>query len=275
MIPMRYSFVCPAPCNYQVTVDARNADEAVAIIIKEGVVHSKEVHPDMPEMTMEQLRNMVRSETIKAESTARSFAGGVLAIWFVLVFLLAEQGTFIRPQEAPPIPILLGFTIPLIVFLAAYLGLEAFRQLVLSVDLRVLTAIQAWRAGGLTFLALYAHGLLPGLFAWPAALGDIFIGVTAPLVMLALIRKPGFLASRLFVSWNIFGILDLFVAVGTGALSSGFISGLAGEATTGPMAQLPLVLIPAYFVPLFIMFHLAALFQARHFPESEYPAERS
>jgi hypothetical protein len=29
------------------------------------------------------------------------------------------------------------------------------------------------------------------------------------------------------------------------------------------MAQLPLVLIPAYFVPLFIMLHLAALFQAR------------
>jgi len=29
------------------------------------------------------------------------------------------------------------------------------------------------------------------------------------------------------------------------------------------MAQLPLVLIPAYFVPLFVMLHLAALFQAR------------
>jgi hypothetical protein len=33
--------------------------------------------------------------------------------------------------------------------------------------------------------------------------------------------------------------------------------------TTGPMAQLPLVLIPAYLVPLFVMLHLAALFQAR------------
>jgi hypothetical protein len=29
------------------------------------------------------------------------------------------------------------------------------------------------------------------------------------------------------------------------------------------MVQLPLVLIPAYFVPLFIMLHLAAIFQAR------------
>jgi hypothetical protein len=45
--------------------------------------------------------------------------------------------------------------------------------------------------------------------------------------------------------------------------SSGFVAGLAGEVTTGPMAQLPLVLIPAYFVPLFIMFHLTALLQAQ------------
>jgi hypothetical protein len=29
------------------------------------------------------------------------------------------------------------------------------------------------------------------------------------------------------------------------------------------MARLPLVLIPAYFVPLFVMLHLTALFQAR------------
>jgi hypothetical protein len=29
------------------------------------------------------------------------------------------------------------------------------------------------------------------------------------------------------------------------------------------MAQLPLVLIPAYLVPIFLMLHLAALFQAR------------
>ena len=38
---------------------------------------------------------------------------------------------------------------------------------------------------------------------------------------------------------------------------------LSGKITTGPMAQLPLVLIPAYFVPIFVMLHLAAFFQAR------------
>jgi hypothetical protein len=191
------------------------------------------------------------------------FIAIVLAIWFALVYLLGANEEFVRPPEVPPLPILLGATVPLALFVAAYLSWGAFRSSILAADLRLLIAIQAWRAGGLGFLALHAHGVLPGLFAWPAGLGDIAIGVTAPWVTLALIRRPTFVTSRLFVVWNLLGILDLVVAVSTGALSSGFVPGLVGEVTTAPMAQLPLVLIPAYLVPLFIMLHLAALFQAR------------
>ena len=87
--------------------------------------------------------------------------------------------------------------------------------------------------------------------------------MTAPWVALALLRRPGFAISRVFVVWNLLGILDLVVAVSVGGLSSAFASGAPGEVTTGPMAQLPLVLIPAYLVPLFVILHLAALFQAR------------
>ena len=187
----------------------------------------------------------------------------VLFFWLVLVFVLGARGVFVQPPDTPPFQILLGVLAPLIVFAAAYLGWGAFRALVLAADLRLLTAIQAWRAGGLSFLALYVHGILPGLFAWPAGLGDIAIGITAPWIALALIRRPAFAASRVFVVWNILGILDLVVAVITGAMISGFIPGLVGTVTTAPMAQLPLVLIPAYFVPLFIILHLIALFQAR------------
>jgi hypothetical protein len=247
---MKYSFSCPAPCNYEVMVDAKNDDEAVAKIIKEGAVHGKQVHPDTLPMTEEQLRNMVRSGMMKAQSTVRFLAGAVLAFWLALIFLLGVEGAFVPPPQAPPFPILLGVIVPLVVFVAAYLGSEAFRALILGADLRLLTTIQAWRAGGLGFLALYAHGVLPGLFAWPAGLGDIAIGVTAPWVALILVRRPTFVASPKFVAWNLFGILDLVVAVSTGALSSGFVFGLTGKVTTAPMAQLPLVLIPAYFVPM-------------------------
>jgi hypothetical protein len=198
----------------------------------------------------------------------RAIVVGVLALWFVAVFLLGAAGAFVRPPGTPPFPILLGATAPLVVFLAAYRVWPAFRAYVLSSDLPLAAAMQAWRAGGLGFLALYVHGVLPGAFAWPAGLGDIAIGVTAPWIALALVRRPGFATSRVFVAWNWFGILDLVVAVGTGGLHSALAS--AGEVTTGPMAVLPLVLIPAYLVPLFIMLHLAALSQARRQVSTEH-----
>jgi hypothetical protein len=90
--------------------------------------------------------------------------------------------------------------------------------------------------------------------------------VTAPWIVVALIHRPAFALGRGFAVWNLLGILDLVVAVSLGALNSGFVPGLAGTVTTAPKAQLPLVLIPAYLVPLFIMLHVAALLRARQHP---------
>jgi len=89
--------------------------------------------------------------------------------------------------------------------------------------------------------------------------------MSAPWIVLGLVRHPSFAASRRYVLWNILGILDLVVAVSLGAICSGFIPGITGTVTTGPMASLPLVLIPGYLVPLFIMLHFAGLAQARRF----------
>ena len=91
------------------------------------------------------------------------------------------------------------------------------------------------------------------------------IGVTAPLILLGLVRVSSFVISRRYVIWNLMGIVDLVVAVSMGTVCSGFLPGIIGNVTTSPMAQLPLVLIPAYLVPLFIMLHFTALSQARRF----------
>ncbi|MGO9567004.1 MAG: hypothetical protein ACLP5H_05635 [Desulfomonilaceae bacterium] len=194
-------------------------------------------------------------------SKAALVIAAVLGAWFALVFVLGASGRFVSPPGTPPIPIAIGVTAPIIIFFAAFRMSYTFRDLVLTADLRLCTGIQAWRFAGLGFLALYAQGALPGLFAWPAGLGDIAIGLTAPWVTLALIRRESFRFSSLFLVWNLLGILDLIVAVTTGVLSSGLATAIAGEITTAPMAQLPLVLIPAYFVPIFVILHLAAIFQ--------------
>ncbi len=182
-------------------------------------------------------------------------------VWLALVFELGANGAFVKRPGSVPVPIIIGVIAPIIVFLAAFALSRSFHTLVLTADIRLMAGVQAWRFAGLGFLALYANGVLPGVFAWPAGIGDMVIGFTAPWIIIALIQRPDFKSSPLFLLWNLFGILDLVVAVGTGALSSGVAPGIVGPMTTAPMAHLPLVLIPAYLVPLFIMLHLATLFQ--------------
>ena len=53
---------------------------------------------------------------------------------------------------------------------------------------------------------------LPGLFAWPAGLGDVLVGVLAPVVAIAYARGPGE-NEDLVSAWNFFGIVDLIVAI--------------------------------------------------------------
>jgi hypothetical protein len=205
--------------------------------------------------------NMTPSSESMTEIWAKTITAGALVVWLALVFALGADGSFVRRPGSIPVPIIIGVIAPVIVFLAAFALSRSFHTLVLTADVRLMAGVQAWRFAGLGFLALYANGVLPGFFAWPAGVGDMVIGLTAPWVIMALIQRPDFKSSPLFVGWNLFGILDLVVAVGTGALSSGLAPGIVGAATTAPMARLPLVLIPAYLVPLFIMLHLATLFQ--------------
>jgi hypothetical protein len=187
----------------------------------------------------------------------------VLSVWLVFVLVLGVQGAFVVPAGTTPYRIAIGVVAPILAFLAALWVSSAFRNSVMAADLPLLTAVQAWRFAGFGFLALFAYGVLPGSFAWPAGLGDMTIGLTAPWVALALARRPAFAASRLFVIWNLLGMLDLINAVGTATINQLLETGAAGEVTVAPMAQLPLLLVPAYLVPLFFIGHLTALFQAR------------
>lgn len=203
-----------------------------------------------------------------AASRVHRLVVGALAVWLGFVLFLGARGAFTRPPGAPPLPILIGVVVPIIAFLAAFRASSAFRNFVLTADLRVVTAIQAWRFAGLGFLDLYTLGVLPGLFAWPAGLGDVAIGVTAPWLVLTLARQPGFATSNAFAAWNAAGMLDLVVALGAAALSTALTGNSSGEVTMAPMTQLPLVLVPGYLVPFFAMLHLTAFLQRRHLMKS-------
>ena len=187
----------------------------------------------------------------------------ILSVWFVLVVSLGAVGAFVGRPGTPPFAIAIGVGAPLLLFFACLRFSQSFREFALSLDLRLIAGIQAWRWAGLGFLSLYAHNVLPALFALPAGLGDMAIGITAPWIILALVRRPGFAASATFIRWNVLGILDLVVAISIGTLSATLATGAPGEVSTAPMATLPLLLIPAFLVPLFLMLHTAALMQSR------------
>ncbi len=202
------------------------------------------------------------SEHIK-HTRVKTVGGALILLWLVLVLILGADDAFSRGPAALPLPILAGVLVPILVFLIALWTVDPFRDFVMSIDLPIMAGIQAWRFAGLGFIALYAYGVLPGLFAWPAGLGDMAVGVTAPLIIYALRRRPAFSTSALFWVWNLFGMLDLVVAVTLGGLSAVQGIGLSAEITTFPMGTMPLVLIPAFLVPLFLMLHIVSLLQAR------------
>jgi hypothetical protein len=187
-----------------------------------------------------------------------------LTVWFLVVVSLGAAGTFVGRPGTPPLAIAVAVAAPLAVFFACLRFSQSFHRFVHSLDLRLIVGMQAWRWAGLGFLSLYAHGILPAIFAFPAGLGDMAIGAAAPWMVLSLVRQPGFAAGRTFVRWNILGILDLVIALGIATASAFFTTGSPGEISTAPMATLPLLLVPAFLVPIFLMLHTAALIQSRH-----------
>jgi hypothetical protein len=115
----------------------------------------------------------------------------------------------------------------------------------------------------LIFLVLYATGHLPGVFAWPAGVGDVLVGLLAPLVGAAYARGSRRADGWVRV-WNWLGIADLLVALTTGFLSSPSpLQMFAFDAPNELISAFPLAMIPVFVVPLSILLHLASLSKLR------------
>lgn len=186
----------------------------------------------------------------------------ILAIWLGAVFALGAVGVFVDPPGRPPLAVFIGAVLPLMLFGIAWRTSRAFREFLLALDIRLIVGMQAWRYAGFGFIALYASHVLPGLFAWPAGLGDMAMGIAAPWWIITLIKNPEAVASRGFRLWNLLGILDFVVAFTTATISAMLVVS-DGLPSMAPMPYLPLVLIPCFMVPLFAMLHIVALMQSR------------
>ncbi len=187
----------------------------------------------------------------------------LLAAWGGLILTLAVNGVFDVPADQPAWPTLTAIGLPVALFVLASRISTRLNAYIRGLDPVLLTQLQAWRVLGGAFLVVYAFGQLPGLFAWPAGLGDVAVGLAAPYMAWRLARDRDFLTSPAFRRFNYLGLADFVVAVATGIASRNAIPGLVDQVTTAAMGQFPLVLIPTFAVPAFIILHLIVLIQVR------------
>jgi len=194
--------------------------------------------------------------------TRTALAVGV-SLWFLASLTAGLAGAFdARGSGRPPLALGLAALAPVVAFVAALATSPSVQRFVASLDLRLLTLSQSSRVVGGVFIVLWAAGSLPAGFALPAGLGDLLVGLTAPLV--ASLVVPRLAARRgVYLAWTAFGMADLVVAVGSGVLHSPTSAGvLAGTVTTAVMGSPPLCLVPTFLVPLAMILHVAALYAA-------------
>jgi hypothetical protein len=173
-----------------------------------------------------------------------------LAVWFAVALVVTRSGLLLGEGALPAVGVGIALMIPILLVLTAYRLWPTLRAAVDAVPIHWLIGFQFTRNLGFAFLALADVGLLPTAFANPAGYGDVLVGLLAPLVALAYLRRLPY-ARGLAVAWNILGLLDFVVALGTA------IANVA--AFPSPFVLSWIQLVPAFGVPLFILLHLATL----------------
>jgi hypothetical protein len=186
-------------------------------------------------------------------------SGAVLLLaWFSAALLLSWLGFYRGASDRlPTVPY--GLLIPIVAGVLLFRLWPMLKRIVAAVPQEWLVGVQVYRALGLIFLLLYMGGRMPGVFALPAGGGDVIVD-----------RRH---SAGLVRAWNLFGILDLIVAVTTGFLSSPSpLQRFAFDSPNQLIGVFPLALIPTYLVPLSVLLHFASLHKLRRSEERQFPA---
>jgi len=168
----------------------------------------------------------------------------VVVFWGIASFFLGYFGFFnLIPR--------LFFGVTVVVILTSLILLyqfnENFRQFSNAIPLKAIALFHVWRIfAGWIFLSY--SGVLSGTFINNAAYGDIISGFLSLTVFIFGHTKLN------YYLFNIVGLLDFIVAVGTGISLT-----ITGDAGMAPVIQLPLILIPLFGVPLSGFTHFISL----------------
>jgi hypothetical protein len=200
-------------------------------------------------LLMSHVKTSVESISLRRSRTRILLTAYMVLIWFLLVLGVSLLGIFAQY----PLTFYLAVVGPVALFAAVVLLSAPFRRFVSALvdDPWGITALQVFRVLGVSMAIQALRNALPAVFGLPAGFGDLFIGVTALLAALA--WSSGTRGGKaVFVLWNILGLLDLLIALGTSLLAAFAAS---GAITMAPMRLYPLSLVPAFGVPLAFILH--------------------
>lgn len=184
-----------------------------------------------------------------------------LVAWFVLVTLMGQFRILTYPHGLGTPALGVAVVVPIVALIIIVRRSDSLYRAAREVPLAMLVGLHAIRILGVYFLLLYARARLPAPFAPLAGCGDIISGVVAVPLAWALSRGAPVPPSLLWL-WNSFGLLDLIVAIGLGAISApGRLQLIHASPSTTMMTTLPWLIIPAYIVPLLAAIHIAIYYR--------------
>lgn len=168
----------------------------------------------------------------------------VVVFWGLACFFLGYFGLFSR---FPQILFGIAVVIILVTLILTYQFNEKFKQFCDAIPLKAIAAFHVWRIfAGWIFLSY--SGVLSETFINNAAYGDIISGFLALAVF-------AFGHTQLnYYIFNVIGLIDFIVAVGTGITLT-----ILGDAGMAPIIELPLIMIPLFGVPLSGFTHFISL----------------
>jgi hypothetical protein len=194
--------------------------------------------------------------------------------WVVAVLLTAW---FAWTAFAPPMGALPGIVLPVLAVPLFFRASVTASALLAGANLPLLIAVQASRLAGGFFIALHADGRLADPFATLAGWGDILSAVLAiPAALIAYRARAGW--QKWVLGWNIIGFVDFITAVGLGATSQpgSPIQIFMDAPGAAVLRDLPWRFIPGYYVPLFLIVHIAIFIRLwsapAQLPERALPA---
>jgi len=205
-----------------------------------------------------------RTASLKRPSATMMVIGltsAMLTIWVLLAIYLGSLNFFqIDRNTSLPPPIGAATLIPFILGYLAFRYSNTFRQIMFNIPQTWMIGLQAYRVlGGVIFLILYGQGVMPGVFALPAGIGDTLTGGSAILVAYFCYKQTPW-SRKLAILWNWVALVEMLMLVPLGILSSpSRVQFLALDAPNFLTTTWPTVLAPTFHVPLGLLMHLYSL----------------